>query len=98
MSCPAEHDGPRRARLPPTGTVGTAIRCSAARPFCDVLLRRPEWAASFARERDHLREHQGDAAEDARLKAALAAADDRDRPRYRAGKAPFTAEVLRRLA
>jgi GrpB-like predicted nucleotidyltransferase (UPF0157 family) len=39
--------------------------------------------------RDHLRTHPDDAAEYARLKLALAAEDDRDRPRYRAGKAPF---------
>ncbi|GAA2632162.1 GrpB family protein [Paractinoplanes durhamensis] len=47
--------------------------------------------------RDHLRSHPGDAAEYGRIKALLAAADDRDRPRYRAGKAPFIEGVLKRL-
>ncbi|WP_250006991.1 GrpB family protein [Actinoplanes sp. M2I2] len=39
--------------------------------------------------RDHLRTHPDDAAAYARLKHTLAAADAHDRPRYRAGKAPF---------
>ncbi|WP_432994402.1 GrpB family protein [Dactylosporangium sp. CA-233914] len=47
------------------------------------------------RFRDHLRANPGVAAEYARLKSALAAADDGDRPRYRAGKAPFIEDVLR---
>lgn len=47
--------------------------------------------------RDHLRSHPDDAAEYGRIKSALAAADDRDRPRYRAGKAPFIEGLLRRL-
>ncbi|NUT35953.1 MAG: GrpB family protein [Hamadaea sp.] len=47
--------------------------------------------------RDHLRAHPGDAAEYARIKTELAAADNRDRPRYRTGKAPFIAAVLDRI-
>jgi GrpB-like predicted nucleotidyltransferase (UPF0157 family) len=39
--------------------------------------------------RDHLRTHPEAAAEYAELKRSLAAADAHDRPRYRAGKAPF---------
>ena len=58
--------------------------------------RAPDWPQLLA-FRDHLRDHPADAAEYARRKAALAAADDRDRPRYRAGKAPFITELLRRL-
>ena len=46
--------------------------------------------------RDHLRDHPEDAAEYGRIKAELAAADDRDRPRYRAGKAPYIEDLLRR--
>lgn len=46
--------------------------------------------------RDHLRAHPGDAAEYARIKTELAAADEHDRPRYRAGKAPFIQSVLAR--
>ncbi|MEU4242792.1 GrpB family protein [Actinoplanes sp. NPDC026619] len=46
--------------------------------------------------RDHLRSHPVDAAEYARLKSELAAADRHDRPRYRSGKAPFIQDVLRR--
>ncbi|GAA3300116.1 GrpB family protein [Dactylosporangium vinaceum] len=53
--------------------------------------------AILLRFRDHLRTHPTQAAEYARLKQRLAAADDRDRPRYRAGKAPFIEELLRRL-
>jgi GrpB-like predicted nucleotidyltransferase (UPF0157 family) len=48
--------------------------------------------------RDHLRRHPEDAAEYGRIKTALAAVDPHDRLRYRAGKAPFIEEVLRRLA
>ncbi|GIF20776.1 GrpB-like predicted nucleotidyltransferase (UPF0157 family) [Actinoplanes tereljensis] len=48
--------------------------------------------------RDHLRTHPEDAAEYGRIKTALAAEDDRDRPRYRSGKAPFIEELLRRAA
>jgi GrpB-like predicted nucleotidyltransferase (UPF0157 family) len=39
--------------------------------------------------RDHLRSHPDDAATYAQVKRMLAAADPHDRPRYRAGKAPF---------
>ena len=46
--------------------------------------------------REHLRSHPADAAEYGRLKRALAAADAHDRPRYRAGKAPFIEDLLRR--
>lgn len=48
--------------------------------------------------RDHLRTHPGDATEYARAKSELAAADNRDRPRYRAGKAPCIAAILQRIA
>ena len=48
--------------------------------------------------RDHLRTHPGDAAEYARVKFELAAADNRDRPRYRAGKAPCITAILERIA
>jgi GrpB-like predicted nucleotidyltransferase (UPF0157 family) len=47
--------------------------------------------------RDHLRSHPEDAAEYGRIKKRLAAADARDRPRYRAGKAPFVEELLHGL-
>ncbi|MBB3094359.1 GrpB-like predicted nucleotidyltransferase (UPF0157 family) [Actinoplanes campanulatus] len=47
--------------------------------------------------RDHLRRCPEDAADYARLKTALAEADAHDRPRYRAGKAPFIEGVLARL-
>ncbi|GAA1595593.1 GrpB family protein [Actinoplanes couchii] len=47
--------------------------------------------------RDHLRSSPEDAAEYGRIKTALAAEDDTDRPRYRAGKAPFIRGVLDRL-
>jgi GrpB-like predicted nucleotidyltransferase (UPF0157 family) len=47
--------------------------------------------------RDHLRETPADRDEYARIKRELAEADDRDRPAYRAGKAPFIAGVLSRL-
>ncbi|MDI1466131.1 GrpB family protein [Catellatospora sp. KI3] len=53
----------------------------------------PTWLAF----RDHLRAHPADAAAYGELKARLAAADDRDRPRYRAAKAPFIADVLHRI-
>lgn len=46
--------------------------------------------------RDHLRGHPEDAAEYGRIKTVLAEADEHDRPRYRAGKAPFIEAVLRR--
>jgi GrpB-like predicted nucleotidyltransferase (UPF0157 family) len=52
--------------------------------------------ASLTVFRDHLREHPEDAAEYGRIKTALAAADEDDRPRYRAGKAPFIQAVLER--
>jgi len=44
--------------------------------------------------RDHLRKTPADRDEYARIKRGLAEADDRDRPAYRAGKAPFIAGVL----
>ncbi|MEV0270218.1 GrpB family protein [Hamadaea sp. NPDC050747] len=47
--------------------------------------------------RDHLRTHPDDAAEYARIKTELAAADRHDRPAYRAGKAPFIESILARL-
>ncbi len=47
--------------------------------------------------RDHMRAHPGDAAEYARVKQELAAADDRDRAAYRAGKRPFIEGLLDRL-
>jgi GrpB-like predicted nucleotidyltransferase (UPF0157 family) len=47
--------------------------------------------------RDHLRRHPELAAEYGRMKAELASADDRDRPRYRSGKAPFIENILREL-
>lgn len=54
----------------------------------------PTWLAF----RDHLRAHPADAAEYGRIKVALAEADDRGRPAYRAGKAPFIENILRRNA
>ena len=69
---------------------------SAAPGLHIVEDRAPDWPQLLA-FRDHLRDHPADAAEYARRKAALAAADDRDRPRYRAGKAPFITELLGRL-
>lgn len=53
----------------------------------------PSWLAF----RDHLRTHPDDAAAYARIKTDLAAADHHDRPAYRAGKAPFIEDVLRRV-
>jgi GrpB-like predicted nucleotidyltransferase (UPF0157 family) len=53
----------------------------------------PTWLAF----RDHLRGHPADAAGYARLKRELAAADQHDRPAYRAGKAAFIQERLRRI-
>ena len=47
--------------------------------------------------RDHMRTHPDDAAEYGRLKTLLAAADAHDRPRYRAGKAPFIQDLLKRI-
>jgi GrpB-like predicted nucleotidyltransferase (UPF0157 family) len=47
--------------------------------------------------RDHMRSHPDDAAEYARIKTRLANADTHDRPRYRAGKAPFIEQLLIRL-
>ncbi|MEV0718158.1 GrpB family protein [Asanoa sp. NPDC050611] len=57
----------------------------------------PTWPG-LLRFRDHLREHPAVAAEYARIKSDLAATDDRDRPKYRAGKAPFIEHVLRLTA
>lgn len=48
--------------------------------------------------RDHLRTDPADRAEYARIKRELSAADDEDRPAYRAGKAPFITEVLAKLS
>jgi GrpB-like predicted nucleotidyltransferase (UPF0157 family) len=44
--------------------------------------------------RDYLRTHPTAVAEYAALKRRLASADDRDRPRYRAAKAPFIETTL----
>ncbi|MHA7985002.1 GrpB family protein [Rathayibacter sp. CAU 1779] len=44
--------------------------------------------------RDYLRSHPEAAAEYGALKRRLASVDDRDRPRYRAAKAPFIQETL----
>ena len=57
--------------------------------------RSPDWPTWIA-FRDHLRTHPADAAEYARIKLKLADVDDRDRPAYRAGKAPFIEELVRR--
>ena len=57
----------------------------------------PAWPTLLA-FRDHLRECAEDRDTYARIKRELAALDDRDRPAYRAGKAPFITEVLRTLA
>jgi len=48
--------------------------------------------------RDHLRGCAEDRDAYARIKRQLAALDDQDRPAYRAGKAPFITEVLRKLS
>ncbi|ADB29289.1 protein of unknown function UPF0157 [Kribbella flavida DSM 17836] len=56
----------------------------------------PGWRTWLA-FRDHLRADPADRAEYARIKRELAAADDQDRPAYRAGKAPFITAVLSRL-
>jgi GrpB-like predicted nucleotidyltransferase (UPF0157 family) len=57
----------------------------------------PDWPTWLA-FRDHLRGHPADAAGYARVKQDLAAANDQDRPRYRAGKAPFITSVIARIA
>ncbi|TDU89685.1 GrpB protein [Kribbella voronezhensis] len=54
-------------------------------------VRRP---ALFEEQR---RRDPADRAECARIKRELAAADDEDRPAYRAGKAPFITGVLTKL-
>ncbi|MET0495978.1 MAG: GrpB family protein [Actinoplanes sp.] len=56
-----------------------------------------DWQSLLA-FRDHMRTHPDDAAEYGRLKTLLAAADAQDRPRYRAGKAPFIQDLLKRIA
>jgi len=61
-----------------------------------VVERSSGWPGLLA-FRDHLRTHPADAAEYARIKAELAAADNRDRPAYRAGKAPFIEALLKRI-
>jgi GrpB-like predicted nucleotidyltransferase (UPF0157 family) len=53
----------------------------------------PGWLAF----RDHLRSHPADAAEYARVKSELATSNKHDRPAYRAGKAPFIEELIRRI-
>jgi len=50
----------------------------------------PQWLAF----RDYLRAHPEAALEYANLKAALAEADDQDRTRYRAAKAPYIRSIL----
>lgn len=50
----------------------------------------PQWLAF----RDYLRAHPEAALEYANLKAALAEADDQDRARYRAAKAPYIRSIL----
>lgn len=50
----------------------------------------PTWIAF----RDHLRSHPADAAAYGALKLELAQQNDTDRPRYRAGEAPFIESVL----
>jgi GrpB-like predicted nucleotidyltransferase (UPF0157 family) len=52
----------------------------------------PSWLAF----RDYLRDHPASALEYGQLKRRLAEADDQDRPRYRAAKAPFIGEILRK--
>lgn len=47
--------------------------------------------------RNHLRGCAEDRDTYARIKRDLAALDDQDRPAYRAGKAPFITEVLRKI-
>lgn len=58
--------------------------------------RSPHWRSWLA-FRDHLRAHPGDAAEYARIKTELANGNRHDRPAYRAGKAPFIRDLLRRI-
>jgi GrpB-like predicted nucleotidyltransferase (UPF0157 family) len=58
--------------------------------------RDPDWRRLLL-FRDHLRRYPEIATEYGRIKADLATADEHDRPRYRSGKAPFIAEILRRL-
>jgi len=50
----------------------------------------PDWLLF----RDYLRAHDGAAARYADLKHSLAAADDRDRARYRSGKAPLIGALM----
>ncbi|GIF60249.1 GrpB family protein [Asanoa iriomotensis] len=57
----------------------------------------PTWPG-LLRFRDFLRRHPDLAAEYGRVKAALATTDDHDRPKYRAGKAPFIEHILRLAA
>ncbi len=54
----------------------------------------PTWLAF----RDHLRTDAEDREAYAAIKRRLSAADDEDRVAYRAGKAPFIASVLNRIA
>ncbi|BEL03117.1 GrpB family protein [Actinoplanes sichuanensis] len=84
---------------------GDADRCKMSFCFPD-----PQWRShhlhvyqvgdpiprTLLRFRDHLQAHPEDAAEYGRIKTALATADEHDRPRYRAGKAPFIQSVLAR--
>lgn len=48
--------------------------------------------------RDHLRHHPDDAASYAAVKRDLAALHHDDRPAYRAGKAPFIEDIMRRAS
>lgn len=55
----------------------------------------PDWGwQDLLLYRDYLRAHPADAADYAELKRRVAAADDQDRPRYRAAKAPFIQHTL----
>lgn len=48
--------------------------------------------------RDHLRHHPDDARRYAEIKQSLAAVHHDDRPAYRAGKAPFIEDIMRRAS
>lgn len=61
------------------------------------ILESPNNWQSLLTFRDHMRTHPEDAAEYGRLKTLLAAADAHDRPRYRAAKAPFIRDLLKRI-
>jgi GrpB-like predicted nucleotidyltransferase (UPF0157 family) len=57
----------------------------------------PGWHTWLA-FRDHLRANPSDAADYARIKTELSRKDNQDRVAYRAGKAPFIEEILKRLS